>query len=179
MARLTMTVALAGALALTGCAVAPPSGPSVFVLPQKGKSFAQFQQEDASCRQYAAQRIGYESPAGAANDSAVASAAVGTAVGAAAGALIGAAAGNPGVGAAIGAGSGLLLGSAWGIDAAHASGAALQHRYDMSYMQCMYANGNRVPMAGGRPYGGYPYRRYYPMYPTYPGYYYGPYPGYY
>jgi len=171
-----MTVALAGAIVLIGCAVAPPSGPSVLVLPEKGKSFAQFQQEDATCRQYALQRIGYGSPAQAANDSAVASAAVGTALGTAAGALIGAAAGNAGVGAAIGAGSGLLLGSAWGIDAAQASGATLQNRYDMSYVQCMYANGNRVPMAGTRPYGGYPYRRYYPMYP---GYYYYPYPGYY
>ena len=91
---------------------------------------------------------------------------------------VGRAAGNAGVGAAIGAGSGLLLGSAWGIDAAQASGATLQNRYDMSYVQCMYANGNRVPMAEGRPrpYRGYPYGRYYPMYP---GYYYSPYPGYY
>jgi len=70
---------------------------------------------------------------------------VGTVVGAAAGAVIGTATGNPGAGAAIGAGSGLVLGSASGVQASAASGAALQSRYDMAYLQCMYAKGNQVP----------------------------------
>ncbi len=176
MARFAITAALAGTLALTACAVAPPSGPSVMVLPNRGKSFAQFQQEDATCRQYASQQIGYGSPAEAANQSAAASAAFGTALGAAAGALIGAAGGDAAEGAAIGAGSGLLVGSAWGINAAQASGAALQNRYDMSYVQCMYANGNGLPMRGGqaRPYGAYPYGPY--GNPMYRGYYYPRYP---
>ena len=170
MPRLTMIVAVAGTLALTACVVAPPSGPSVMVLPSQGKSFAQFQQEDATCRQYASQQIGNGSPQEAANQSAAGSAALGTALGAAAGALIGAASGHAGEGAAIGAGSGLLLGGAWGLNASQASGAAMQYRYDVGYQQCMYAHGNSTPMPGGqaRPYGAYPYRPYAP--PTYPGY---------
>ena len=153
MARLTMTVALAGSLVLAACAVPPPPGPSVMVVPKPGKPLAQFQQEDASCRQYALQQIGYGSPAQAASDSAAASTVLGTALGAAAGALIGAAAGNPAAGAAIGAGSGLLVGGSYGVGAAQASGAAMQNHYDVSYAQCMYANGNSLP---SRPYGAYP-----------------------
>src|ERR1700752_3267686 len=109
MLRATTPLVLLGALALGACAVAPPTGPSVMALPAKGKSFEQFQQDDATCQQYASARIGYGSPQQAANDSAVGSAVVGTAVGAAAGALIGAAAGNPAVGAAIRGGSGFFL----------------------------------------------------------------------
>lgn len=179
-ARLRMTIGLAGTLALIGCAVAPPSGPSVMVLPSNGKSFAQFQQEDVACRQYASQQIGNQSPAQAANNSAVGSAAFGTILGAAAGALLGAAGGDAAEGAAIGGGAGLLVGSAWGANAAYASGAALQQRYDMAYVQCMYAKGNRVPTAP-HPYGGDPYRPYgyYPYRPMYPGSYYNyGYPGY-
>src|SRR5678816_677344 len=43
------------ALLLTACASAP-TGPSVMVLPGSGKSFEQFQAEDAACRQWAAQQ---------------------------------------------------------------------------------------------------------------------------
>jgi hypothetical protein len=179
MLRATRPLVLLGALALGACAVAPPTGPSVMALPAKGKSFEQFQQDDATCQQYASARIGYGSPQQAANNSAVGSAVVGTAVGAAAGALIGAAAGNPAVGAAIGGGSGLLLGSAVGTSNAQLSGAALQHRYDMAYIQCMSAKGESVPMTASRPapaaYPGYGYRPYPGYYPAYPGYYYPPY----
>jgi hypothetical protein len=79
----------------------------------------------------------------------VGSALIGTAVGAAAGAAIGAAAGEPGVGAAVGAGSGLLMGSAAGSSRAEWAGQALQRRYDQAYLQCMYANGNQVPLPQG------------------------------
>jgi hypothetical protein len=65
-------------------------------------------------------QLGLE-PAEAANQSAVASGAVGTIIGAAAGALIGAGTGNPAAGAAIGAGSGLVLGGAGGLGASSAS----------------------------------------------------------
>src|SRR5215813_3387991 len=164
MARSTLAIGFATAVALGGCGVAPPSGPSVMVLPSEGKTFAQFQHEDATCRQYASQQIGYGSPAQAANESAVGSAALGTILGAGLGALIGAAGHDAGEGAAIGAGSGLLLGSAWGANAAYASGAALQQRYDTSYLQCMYASGNSMP-APPHPYGAYPYSPYGQMYP--------------
>ena len=170
---------LIAALALSACAVAPPTGPSVMALPAKGKSFEQFQQDDATCQQFASSRIGNGSPQQAATESGVSSAMIGTFLGAAAGALIGAAAGDPAIGAAIGSGSGLLLGSGAGVSNAYASGAALQQRYDMAYTQCMTAKGEDVPVAQNDsasypPHSGYAYR----TYPAYPGYYY-PYPGYY
>jgi hypothetical protein len=166
-----------GVLALGACAVAPPTGPTVMVMPGKGKDLAAFQQDDAVCRHYASAQIGYGSPAQAATQSAVGSAVVGTALGAAAGAAIGAAAGNPAAGAAIGAGSGLLLGSAAGAgNAAYAAGA-LQQRYDVSYAQCMVAEGNTLPSGMAAATGGYaypsPYAYPYPAYPAYP---YSPYP---
>ena len=144
-------------------------------LPAQGKSFEQFQQDDATCQQYASARIGNGSPQQAANESGVSSAAVGTVLGAAAGALIGAAAGDPAIGAAIGGGSGLLLGSGAGVSNAYASGAALQYRYDMAYTQCMTAKGENVPVAQNDP-AHYPSHYAYRTYPAYPGYYY---PGYY
>jgi hypothetical protein len=145
--------ALAGALALGACTVAPPTGPSVLVLPPEGKNLAQCQREDAACRGSAQQQIGYGSPQQAANQSAVGSAAVGTALGTAAGALLGAAGGNAGAGAAIGAGGGLLAGSAVGAGNAQASAGSLQQRYDATYLQCMAASGNRASTSiAGTPY---------------------------
>lgn len=43
--------------AVVGCAVAPPSGPSVMALPPRGKSLTAFQQEDAQCRYHASATI--------------------------------------------------------------------------------------------------------------------------
>lgn len=130
-------------LAVTGC-VSYPQGPSVMVLPAPGKSFEQFQADDAVCRQWAWHQIGM-SPQEVASQTTLSGAAVGTVVGAAAGAAIGAAAGDPGAGAAIGAGSGLLLGTASGSDAGQMSGREAQRRYDIAYQQCMYAKGNQLP----------------------------------
>ena len=165
MLRPTSSIVLAGALAVAGCAAPLPPGPSVMALPSQGKDFAQFQQEDASCRYFAGQQTGFVNPNQAATQSAVGSAAIGTAVGAAAGAVIGAAAGNPGAGAAIGAGSGLLVGSGVGANNAYATGASLQQRYDIAYTQCMYANGNTVqasgPLTGPAYAGGWGYPAYY------------------
>lgn len=138
---------LALGLGLSACATVP-TGPDVMVLPGTGKSFGQFQADDASCRSWAALQTG-TSRERAATRSGVAAAAVGTAVGAAAGAAIGGAAGSAGAGAAIGAGSGLLLGSAVGADRAWGAESTIQRRYDTAYMQCMYANGNRIPVPGG------------------------------
>jgi outer membrane lipoprotein SlyB len=133
------------ACGLWACATLP-AGPSVMVLPGTGKSFDAFQADDAACRDWAFQRIGV-SPSQHANQTAATGAAVGTAVGAAAGAAIGAASGNPGAGAAIGAGSGLLVGSAAGLSEGQSSGLSLQERYDIAFMQCMYAKGNQIPVA--------------------------------
>ncbi|MGE5146834.1 MAG: glycine zipper family protein [Candidatus Eiseniibacteriota bacterium] len=162
---------LAVPLALGACAAVPPTGPSAMVLPAAGKSFDEFKQDDAVCRQYAQQQIGPTSPADAANTSAVGSAVVGTGIGAAAGAALGAAAGNPAVGAAVGAGAGLLAGSAVGADNARQSSAELQRRYDIAYQQCMYAQGNQLAANPGDDDDFYPdYGYYWPPY-------YGPFVG--
>jgi hypothetical protein len=136
-------VAALAALGLSGC-VSVPTGPSVLVLPGTGKSFDHFQADDVGCRQLALQQTGGQTPQQAANNSAVASAAVGTVAGAAIGAAVGG-----GSGAAVGAGTGLLVGGAVGADAAGASAYATQQRYDLAYMQCMYGKGNKVPVVAG------------------------------
>jgi len=130
-------------LAMVGCATIP-TGPSVMVLPPEGKSFEQFRDEDAICRQWAMQQIGH-SPQETANQAAVNSSLVGTVIGAGIGAAIGSASGHMGEGAAIGAGSGLLVGAASGANAGRIYGWEAQHRYDVAYMQCMYAKGNLIP----------------------------------
>ena len=134
-----------------GACATVPTGPSVMVLPGGGKSFEQFQADDAMCRQWAYQQTG-TTPGQAANESGITSAMVGTVIGAAAGAAIGAAAGNPAMGAAAGAGGGLLLGSAAGVSGAQYSGYQAQRRYDISYQQCMYAKGNQIPGVARSPY---------------------------
>jgi len=129
---------------MLGACATIPTGPSVMVLPGFGKSFEQFQGDDAICRQWASQQVG-TTPGQAATESGVTSAAVGTVLGGAAGAAIGAAAGNPAMGAAAGAGAGLLFGSAAGANSAQYSGYQAQWRYDLGYQQCMYAKGNQIP----------------------------------
>jgi OmpA family protein len=138
---------LAAGLLLTGCPTLP-TGPSVMVLPGSGKDFEQFQVDDAVCRQWASRQVGTNTKQ-AATDAAVTSAAVGTVVGAAAGAAIGAASGDAATGAAVGSGVGLVGGTAVGADRAAGTEWSVQHRYDIAYMQCMYAKGNQVPVPGG------------------------------
>jgi outer membrane lipoprotein SlyB len=135
------------ALVLGAC-VTVPSGPSVMVLPGTGKPFEHFQADDAACRQFALQSAGISAKK-AAGDSMVSGAAVGTVIGAAAGAALGAAAGNPAIGAAAGAGAGLLGGTAVGGSYADANAHSAQRRYDVGYMQCMYAKGNQIPVSRG------------------------------
>jgi hypothetical protein len=136
-------VVLAVMALLTACATVP-SGPMVMVLPGAGKPFDLFQLEDAACRYHAQTQIGV-TPGQEPAQSTLSGAAIGTFVGAGLGAAFGAAAGNPEVGAAVGAGTGLLMGTATGVEAGAASARTLQWRYDVSYVQCMYAKGNQVP----------------------------------
>jgi hypothetical protein len=165
MPRVIPCLALGGALALAACA-APPPGPSVMALPGQGKSFAQFQRDDAGCRQYADARTGYGAATAQANQAGVGTALLGTGLGAAAGALFGAVAGHAGAGAAIGAGSGLLLGGAMGAGGTAAAAGGIQRQYDIAYMQCMAGNGNEVPTVPApypyayAPYGPGPYNPY-------------------
>jgi len=142
------------AILLLGACASIPTGPSVMVLPGNGKTFEQFQVDDAVCRQYAAQQTGTTTER-TETSSTVSGAAIGTLLGAAAGAAIGAAAGSPGTGAAIGAGTGLLGGTAVGASRAEASSGSVQRRYDATYMQCMYARGNQIPVARGSIQGSY------------------------
>jgi hypothetical protein len=53
-----------------------------------------------------------------------------------------------GSGAAIGAGSGLLAGSLMSTSASGSSMSEVQQRYDVAYVQCMYAKGHQVPVSG-------------------------------
>ena len=138
---------VAAGLFVTACATVP-TGPSVMVLPGTGKSFEQFQADDAVCRQWAAQLTGTTTQR-ASTESTVSGAAIGTVLGAAAGAALGAAAGSPATGAAVGAGVGLVGGTAVGASNAEAASGSVQHRYDVSYVQCMYAKGNQVPVPRG------------------------------
>ena len=132
------------ALALGGCVVVPPSGPSVVALPRSGEPLSDFQQDDYACRNYALHSTDASGAAQNATTNSVNSAALGTLGGAAVGALIGAAAGNAGTGAAIGAGSGLLLGGSAGANGAQYSAMGLQARYDAAYAQCMTSKGNTI-----------------------------------
>jgi len=132
---------------IAGGCVTVPTGPSVMALPGTGKTFEQFQADDAVCRQWALRQTG-TTPEAAATQSTVGGAAIGTVGGAALGAALGAVSGHAGTGAAIGAGGGLLVGTAAGASAGQTSGLNAQRRYDNSYQQCMYSNGNQIPVRG-------------------------------
>ena len=105
----------------------------VMVLPGLGKSFDQFNADDAVCRQWGLQATG-RSLAEAAAESGVTSAAGGTVVGDAGGAASGATAATPPMGSA-----------AAGAGGTKYSGQEAQWRYDMAYQQCMYSRGHQIP----------------------------------
>jgi hypothetical protein len=128
---------------LSACSTLP-TGPNVMVLPGVGKPFDQFQVDDMVCRQFAQGQLG-TTPGQVSTESTLQGSAIGTALGAAAGAALGAAAGNAGVGAAVGAGTGILVGTAVGAESGSTTAGTLQWRYDVAYVQCMYAKGNQVP----------------------------------
>lgn len=140
MSRLLLKPAI---LVIAGGCASIPTGPSVMVLPGAGQSFEQFRADDVVCQQYATFQVGGTTANSAAVDSGVSSAAVGTALGAAAGAAIGG-----GSGAAVGAGTGLLAGGVVGSGVASSSRNSTQQRYDIGYIQCMYAKGHQVPVTG-------------------------------
>ena len=140
--RSMLLASVASVLVLGGCVVLP-TGPSVAALPGSRTGFEQFRADDDACRSFAYSAVGGAGQY--AMNNAAGNAAAGTALGAAAGAIIGSATGQAGAGAAVGAGTGLLFGSLAGADYAGYSSYQLQRRYDVSYGQCMYARGNRVP----------------------------------
>lgn len=140
--KIALSLTALGVLGLGGC-VTVPYGPSVMAMPGTGKTFDEFRQDDAECRQYAYQQMGGPAADQAATNSAVGSAVAGTAIGALAGAAIGGSRG-----AAVGAGTGLAVGGMVGMDAAGTSAGYSQRVYDQAYLQCMYAKGEKVPVRG-------------------------------
>jgi hypothetical protein len=130
-------------LLLLAACVSMPDGPSIMALPGNEKNFDQFRHDDYACRYYAHEYTDGSTAKGAAINSGLNSAAIGAALGAIAGVALGG-----GQGAAIGAGTGVLAGGLVGTDNARTSGLIIQQRYDQGYMQCMYAKGHHVPVAG-------------------------------
>jgi len=132
--------AVALTLGLAACA-SIPTGPTVAVMPGPGKPFEVFQTDNLVCREYARQQIGVN-PNEASSQQVVSGAAAGAVIGAAAGVMMGGRHDNA-VGST--AAAGMLMGSAIGAGSASETRWTLQQRYNIAYMQCMYAKGNQVP----------------------------------
>ncbi|HEX7969756.1 MAG TPA: glycine zipper family protein, partial [Stellaceae bacterium] len=130
--------AVIAALALLGGCVSPPIGPTVAVLPAPGKPLEKFAEEDAYCREYARQQVALVPEQ--VDSQLIGSAVVGTLLGAGLGAAVG-----RGPGAAFGAATGTLIGTGMASGNAAWAQMTIQQRYDVAYMQCMYAKGNQVP----------------------------------
>lgn len=149
-------LAVTAAVLLAGCAE-EPIGPTIPVMPARGKSFAEFQQDEATCEQYAGAAT--EGAVDRANDRQATNTLIGTALGAGLGAAVGDTRGaiiGGAAGAAIGASAGPYPYAGYGI----------QRRYNIAYAQCMTSHGNRV--ARPRRYG--PPPGYYQPPPPPPGY---------
>jgi hypothetical protein len=147
---------LAGAVALMvalGACVAPPTAPTIPVIPGANKQFSAFAADQSYCQQYATAQTAPQ--AAAATNQAVGTAVLSTALGAGLGAAIGG-----GRGAAIGAASGATFGTVVGASGAGYAQMSLQQEYDVMYGQCMAAQGNQVPgfspPPGTPPYAGAP-----------------------
>ncbi|MDE2463905.1 MAG: hypothetical protein KGO02_09365 [Alphaproteobacteria bacterium] len=136
-------VGLAALIGLQGC-VTQPLSPTVPVMPGKGKSFSQFQEDDVYCQHYASDRVAGK--VARANDQTATNALVGAAIGAALGAAVGDTRGAV-VGGAAGAGIGATT--------AHPGERqyAAQREYNIAYVQCMQAHGNHVAAPPPNAYG--------------------------
>ena len=128
--------ALASLAILSGC-TSEPVGPRAGVMPAPNKPFAEFQRDDAICRQFAQQQS--TGVAQGANNQQIGSAVLGTVLGAGLGAALGG-----GRGAGIGAATGALGGTMVGSSQAQRGTFTAQQLYDSAYQQCMYAHGNQV-----------------------------------
>jgi outer membrane lipoprotein SlyB len=130
-------VALCGTgLLLVSCA-STPMGPTVRALPPQGKPFENFQVDQNSCKQYAADQV--RGQADEANSTGLLEGIGGTVLGAGLGAAIGG-----GQGAAIGAGAGALGGTAVGASTSSNQQRGIQKQYNDAYVQCMVAKGNQI-----------------------------------
>jgi uncharacterized protein YcfJ len=149
MKRLTALVTAVSVAALLSACAEQPVGPTVPVMPGQGKSFAQFQSDEAACEQYAGDRVAGRVK----NDND--REANGTVLGAVLGTAIGAAVGNT-KGAIVGGVAGAAIGnSETGPGYRQHS---IQGQYNLAYAQCMSSHGDQVPNDGpppgyGRGYG--------------------------
>ena len=132
--------ALAGVMLLSACAQTP-MGSTVPVMPGPNTSLASFQNDQATCRQFAQQAVADQ--AQGANLRGLGTAALTTALGAGLGGAIGG-----GRGAGIGAATGALGGA--GLAAAQSSNAqaSIQAQFDNAFAACMFSLGNTVPGMG-------------------------------
>lgn len=163
MTKKYLGLGLLSMLALSACTVATPTGPSVVAMPGQGKTWGEFQQDDAYCKSYAqAQMPDANQTAQGSQQNSARTAVAGTLIGAAAGAALGALGGNAGAGAAVGAGVGLAGGASVAGNQSQAAADSLQSRYDVAYAQCMVGHGESIQQPGG------------PVYGTPPGYYAAP-----
>ena len=124
------------ALLLAACAYAP-MGPTVLVMPPKGKSFDTFQQDQLICKNYASNQVSAQA------DSANTTSALQGLGGAILGAGLGAAVGG-GEGAAIGAAGGAAAGTLVGASTSGQRQKSIQEQYNNAYVQCMVAKGNLI-----------------------------------
>src|SRR5579871_4822565 len=149
-ASLKTIIGLSLLVVLAGCtpfAVQPP-GPSVMVLPPKGKPFEAYAQDHTVCKQFAAEEV-----AGAdtqANLRTLGTVVTNAGLGAALGAAVG------GGGAAIGAASGAIAGAYVGANDTPWGVYQIQNRYNDAFLECMYAKGNQIPMSASSSGAGYP-----------------------
>lgn len=154
-------VAAATALSLTAC-VTTPTGPTIPVMPGKGKAFSDFQNDQYYCEGYAHDRVAGR--VDAANDQIARNSVIGALIGTALGAA---------VGDTRGAVVGGTAGAAVGASTAHPGYGqySAQREYDLAYAQCMKYRGNEIgiPYSPRRPY--WDHRDYPPPPPPPPGYY--------
>ncbi len=170
MKHFTVTATALSALLLVEGCVSQPLGPTVAVMPGDNKSYDAFEQDAAVCQQSASQAVAGQ--AQQANNQAVGEGLLGTVLGAGLGAAVGG-----GRGAAVGAAAGSVVGTGVGANSSAYSQAGIQQRYNITYVQCMAAKGDKVPPAGSyAPPGYYPPPVAY--YPPPPGYYPPPPPAY-
>ena len=128
--------ALSAVLLLEGC-VTQPYGPTIPVMPAHGKSFTDFQREDAECQDFADSRVAGQ--AKRANDRAVTDTVIGAALGAAVGTAF-----NRRYGAGPGAAAGGALGLGVASNDSRFAEDSIQGRYNIAYAQCMSAKGNEI-----------------------------------
>ena len=127
-------------MTLSSCAQMP-MGPTVPVMPGPNTSFVSFQNDQATCRQFADQAV--VDQAQGANLRALGTAALTTALGAGLGGAVGG-----GRGAGIGAASGAIGGAGLGAVGSSNAQRSIQAQYDNAFAACMFSLGNTVPSMG-------------------------------